>query len=159
MIGGRDLEQRIALLTQEVSMPRSSLVLRLVVAAAAVAVATFATTSNIPMSATVQAQAERVYKPGQDAGITLPRVVREVKPHYTPGAMRAKIQGTVWMTVVVLASGAVGDVTVVKSLDEEHGLDQQAVDATRQWEFEPGTREGKPVPVEVTIEMTFTLKK
>lgn len=66
--------------------------------------------------------------------------------------------GTVWMTAVVLASGAVGAVDVVESLDAEHGLDQRAIDATRQWKFEPGTREGKPVAVEVTIEMTFTLK-
>lgn len=140
-------------------MARSSLILRMVVAVGAVAFATLATSSNIPMSATLEAQAEKVYRPDQDAGITLPRVVHEVKPRYTPAAMRAKVQGTLWMTVVVLPSGDVGDVTVVMSLDEEHGLDQQAVDAARQWKFEPGTREGTPVPVEVTIKMTFTLKK
>lgn len=140
-------------------MPRSSLAVRMVVAAGAVALATLATTSNVPMSATLQAQAGKVYRPGQDTGITLPQVVTEVKPVYTPAAMQAKIQGTVWMTAVVLASGDVGEVAVSKSLDEEHGLDQQAIHATRQWKFEPGTREGKPVPVEVTIEMTFTLKK
>ena len=77
----------------------------------------------------------------------------------TAAAMEARIQGTVWMTAVVLTSGDVGEVAVVKSLDTEHGLDQQAVDAVRRWKFEPGTREGKPVAVEVTIEMTFTLKK
>ncbi len=37
-------------------------------------------------------------------------------------------------------------------------LDKQAIAALEQWEFKPGTREGKPVPVRVTIEMTFTLK-
>lgn len=159
LIGRRHLEQRIALIAQEVSMPRSSLAVRLAVAAGAVALATLATTASIPMGATLEAQVEKVYRHGQDAGITLPRVVKEVKPVYTPAAMKAKIQGTVWMTAVVLASGDVGDVAVVKSLDTEHGLDQQAIDATRQWKFEPGTREGKPVRVEVTIEMTFTLKK
>lgn len=60
---------------------------------------------------------------------------------------------------VVLPNGTVGDVTVVKSLDDEHGLDEQAIRATRQWQFKPGTKDGKPVAVEVTIEMTFTLKK
>jgi TonB family protein len=159
LIGRRHLEQRIALIAQEVSMPRSALAVQMVVAAGAVALATLATTSHIPMGVTLQAQAEKVYRAGSDPGITLPRVVREVKPVYTPAAMQARIQGTVWMTAVVMASGDVGDVTVVKSLDQEHGLDQQAIDALRQWKFEPGTREGKPVPVEVTIEMTFTLKK
>jgi TonB family protein len=159
LIGRRHLEQRIAFITQEVSMPRSSLAVRLVVAASAVAIASLATASYIPMGAALQAQTEKVYKPGEDAGIALPRVVKEVKPQYTPEAMRAKIQGTVWMMVVVLASGDVGDVTVSQSLDEEHGLDQQAIDAVRQWKFEPGRKDGKPIPVEVTIQMTFTLKK
>jgi TonB family protein len=158
LIGRRHLEQRISLIAQDVSMPRSSLNARLAVVTSAVAIATFATASYIPMGARLQAQTERVYKPGEDAGITLPRAVREVKPVYTPEAMQARIQGSVWMRVVVLASGDVGEITVSRSLDDEHGLDQQAINATRQWKFEPGTREGKPVPVEVTIEMTFTLK-
>jgi periplasmic protein TonB len=65
----------------------------------------------------------------------------------------------VWLTVIVLAGGDVGDVTVSRSLDIEHGLDQQAINATRQWKFGAGTKDGKPVPVEITIEMTFTLKQ
>jgi TonB family protein len=64
----------------------------------------------------------------------------------------------VWLESVVLPSGLVGDVRVVKSLDQEYGLDNQAVEAMRQYEFEPGTREGKPVAVEITVEFTFTLK-
>lgn len=73
--------------------------------------------------------------------------------------MKAKIQGSVWMTVVVRPSGDVGEITVSRSLDKEHGLDQQAINSARQWKFKSGTREGKPVPVEVTIEMTFTLRR
>jgi TonB family protein len=159
LIGRRHLERRIALIAQEVPMPRFSLTLRLATAAAAVGVAAILTASSVPLSATLQAQAEKIYKPGQDSGITLPRVVKEVKPAYTAAAMQAKIQGSVWMSVVVLTSGDIGDVTISKSLDKEHGLDEEAIKAVRQWKFAPGTRQGKPVPVEVTIEMTFTLKK
>lgn len=158
LIGRRHLEQRIALIAQEASMPRSSLAVRMFVVIGAIVMAMMATTASVPVGAMLQAQAGKVYKPGQDKGVTLPRVVKEVKPEYTAAAMQARIQGTVWLTVVVLASGEVGDVTVVKSLDAEHGLDQQAIDATRQWTFEPGTMKGQPVPVEITIEMTFTLK-
>ena len=132
---------------------------KLTVAIVAVVVATAATSTSIPMSATLQAQAQQVYRPGVDAGVTLPKVVREVKPTYTPQAMQAKIQGTVWLQVIVLASGDVGDITVIRSLDQEHGLDQQTIDAARQWKFEPGMKDGKAVPVEITIEMTFTLKQ
>jgi outer membrane biosynthesis protein TonB len=108
-------------------MPRSSVAVRLAVAASAVALATLATASYMPMGATLQAQAEKVYRPSEDASVTLPRVVKEVKPFYTPKAMQAKIQGSVWMTVVVLASGEVGEVGVSRSLDKEHGLDRQAI--------------------------------
>ena len=158
LIGRRHLEQRIRRIAQEVSMPRSTLALRLSLAAAIVVMATLSASSAVPLSAISQAKSEKVYVPDRDSGLTLPIVESEVKPVYTAKAMQAKIQGSIWMTVVVLASGRVGDVTVVQSLDREHGLDQQAVDAVRQWTFKPGTKDGEAVNVEVTIEMTFTLK-
>jgi TonB family protein len=95
---------------------------------------------------------------GQDKGLTLPRPIREVKPEYTALAKEMRIQGTVWMKVVVLVSGDVGDVEVTRSLDTQYGLDDQAIEAVRQWKFEPGRRDGKVVPVQVTIEMSFTLR-
>jgi TonB family protein len=107
------------------------------------------------MFATI-AQTTKVYKPGN--GVTLPAVVREAKAEYTQEAMQQKIQGSVFMEVVVLDSGDVGDVRVSKSLDAKYGLDQEAVKALRQWKFKPGTKDGKNVAVEVTIEMRFTLR-
>jgi TonB family protein len=98
---------------------------------------------------------DQVYKPGE--GIKMPRLVKEVKPSYTEGAMRRKVQGVVEMKVVVLDDGTVGnDVIVTRSLDEE--LDQQAIRAVKQWTFKPGTKDDKPVRVQVNIEMTFTLR-
>jgi periplasmic protein TonB len=91
-------------------------------------------------------------------GVTLPVAVRSVKPVYTAAAMDARIEGTVGLDVVVLADGTVGSVNVTQSLDREHGLDTQAVEATRQWLFKPGTKDGKTVAVRVAMEMTFTLK-
>ncbi|MCH9011413.1 MAG: energy transducer TonB [Chloroflexi bacterium] len=41
--------------------------------------------------------------------------------------MRAKVQGTVWLEVVVLPDGSVGDVRVDRSLDRDFGLDAEAV--------------------------------
>jgi TonB family protein len=93
------------------------------------------------------------------AGVTPPRLVKETKPTYTRDAMRARIEGAVVMEVVVQADGTVGDVRVVRSLDKELGLDDQAVKAVKQWRFDAGRRDGKPVPVLVEIEMTFTLRK
>ena len=96
-------------------------------------------------------------KPGN--GVTMPRIVREVKPSYTAEARKQGIQGTILMSVVVKDDGTVGEVTVTKSLDQEYGLDEQAVTAMKQWEFKPGTKDGKPVAVQVDVEMTFTLKR
>ena len=96
------------------------------------------------------------YRPG--AGIDLPRVIREVRPNYTADAMRAKVQGTVWVEAVVLPDGTVGEAHVTRSLDSVFGLDNEALKAARQWRFTPGTRFGQPVPVLVTIELTFTLR-
>jgi TonB family protein len=98
-----------------------------------------------------------VLRPG--GGVEAPRLVREVKPMYTPAAMRAGIQGTVWMEAVVGTDGRVSDVRVTQSLDQEFGLDEQAVETVRQWRFAPGRRDGVPVPVVVEIQMTLTLRK
>ena len=94
----------------------------------------------------------RAWQPSGD--IEMPRVVREVKPQYTEAAMRAKVQGAVWLEAVVLEHGTVGDVRVVRSLDPD--LDRAAVVAATQWRFIPGTRNGEPVSVLVTIQVTFT---
>jgi TonB family protein len=96
------------------------------------------------------------YRPG--SGIELPRLLREVKPQYTADAMRAKIQGTAVLDCVVTAEGTVGECQIVRSLDSSFGLDQKAVEAAKQWRFVPGKRLGQPVPVLVTIELTFTLR-
>lgn len=96
------------------------------------------------------------YRPG--AGIQLPRVLREVKPAYTADAMRAKVQGSVWLECIVLPDGSVGEVKVTRSLDPIFGLDQEAIKAAKQWKFQPGMRQGEPVPVIITIELTFTLR-
>ena len=90
--------------------------------------------------------------------VTLPVPTRQIKPGYTSAAMEQHIEGNVLMSVVVLADGKVGDVTVTESLDKEYGRDTQAVEAARQWLFKPGTKDGKPVAVRVDLQMTFTLK-
>jgi TonB family protein len=46
----------------------------------------------------------------------------------------------------------------VRSLDSAFGLDQEAIKAARQWRFAPGTKQGEPVPVLVTIAIAFTLR-
>src|SRR5580700_4798039 len=97
-----------------------------------------------------------VYRLG--SGVLPPVALNQVKPQYTSEAMRARIQGTVMVECVVQLSGVCTDVTVVRSLDPTFGLDNEAIKATRQWRFKPGSRLGQPVPVLITIELSFALR-
>jgi len=109
----------------------------------------------VVLAGTALAQQGEVYKIGN--GVRSPVLRQEVKPTYTEGAMRRKVQGTVELSAVVLKDGTVGDdIVVTRSLDEE--LDQQAVKAAKQWLFKPGTKDDEPVNVRVNIELTFTLR-
>jgi TonB family protein len=98
-----------------------------------------------------------VARPG-DRGLTPPQVEKEVRPGYTAAAMKAKIEGGVTLECIVKADGTVGDVRVVKSLDTAHGLDEEAIKAARQWRFKAGLKQGKPVPVLVTLDFSFHLR-
>lgn len=96
------------------------------------------------------------YLPGN--GVIPPRLRLKVDPQYSADAVRAKIQGLVVVSAVVLPDGSVTDVRVIRSLDRSFGLDMKAVEAARQWRFFPGTRQGEPVPVLVNIELEFNLR-
>ena len=61
-----------------------------------------------------------------------PRVRLKVDPQYSPDAVRAKIQGLVVVSAVVLPDGSVSDVRVIRSLDRSFGLDMKAIEAARQ---------------------------
>lgn len=91
-------------------------------------------------------------------GVLPPRLRRKVDPQYSAGAVRAKIQGVVLLAAVVQPDGRVTDIRVLRSLDRSFGLDMNAVEAARKWEFYPGTRFGEPVPVVVNLELAFNLR-
>jgi periplasmic protein TonB len=98
-----------------------------------------------------------VYEAGT-VGLSLPTVLRDVRPTYTAEAIANRIQGSVLLAAVVLSDGTVGEVAVIRSLDTAFGLDGQAVLAAKQWLFNPGMKDGVAVAVRVTIEMTFSLR-
>lgn len=72
------------------------------------------------------------------------------------GQSDTHIAAVVGLEAVVSPDGTVTLARVVKSLHPD--LDEQALVAVKQWRFVPGMRAGKPVPVRVSVEMTFTLK-
>jgi protein TonB len=91
---------------------------------------------------------------GRDA--TNPVLIAAKKPDYPPSAILRRLQGRVELEAVVLGDGSVGDVRVTTSL--EPGLDQQAIQAAKQWRFNPATSKGIPVSMPVTVVMNFMLR-
>ncbi len=96
---------------------------------------------------------EGPYKVGGD--VKPPKLSHHVEPKYTQEARDAKIAGTVVLSIVVTTEGIADQIKVVKGLDA--GLDDNAVTAVSQWRFTPGTKAGKPVAVQATIEVNFKL--
>lgn len=91
--------------------------------------------------------------------MTLPTLVREVRPLYPSRALAAQIQGTVLVGAIVRADGTLTDVSVLRSADTVYGLDAAAVVAAKQWLFGPGMKDGLAVAVRITIELTFTIRE
>jgi TonB family protein len=154
-IGRRTLSRRIAAIADERPMNRRRAVSAVAIALFSLLAITAASIERFPMFVTLEAQT--VYRPGN--GVSLPQVIKEVKPKYTAQAMQRQIQGSVWLECVVGVKGTVSDITITKSLDPDYGLDAEAAAVAKQWLFKPAQKDGKPVPVRITIEMTFTLKK
>jgi TonB family protein len=94
------------------------------------------------------------YRPG--SGITPPSLLREVKPDYTEEARRRNLEGEVVLEIVVRSDGRVGSVRIIQGLGA--GLDQQAMDAVRQWQFSPARRFGTPVDVLVEVAVEFRVR-
>jgi TonB family protein len=94
-----------------------------------------------------------VYKVG--GGISAPQAISSPDPEYTDEARQAKKQGTCVLSLIVDEQGHPRDLHVVRSLG--FGLDAKALEAVRQWRFEPALKDGKPVNVQISVEVEFRL--
>jgi|SRR5579864_1709099 len=94
-----------------------------------------------------------VYKVG--GGISAPQAVTTPDPEYTEEARRNKTQGTCVLWLIVDTDGRPRDIRVVRGLG--FGLDAKAIDAVKQWRFEPAKKDGKPVNVQISVEVGFRL--
>ena len=86
---------------------------------------------------------------------TNPVLIYEVRPIYPAEARADKLEGTVTVDAIIDTTGAVYEAMVVGSIP---GLDQAALDAVKQWRFQPGLLNGEPVAVVCNIEFTFTVR-
>lgn len=101
-------------------------------------------------------------------GITAPKLIYSATPEFSEKARKLKIGGaTARLSFIVETDGHVRDLHVVKSCADDftdkkvreaaQTLDQQAIKAASQYRFEPATFQGKPVPVELKVEIQFNV--
>jgi TonB family protein len=116
----------------------------------------FAALKSDSTSASLAAHAAAAGDPSSGAessDLSAPAATRKVDPAYPLELMRQNVAGTVILYGVIHADGTVGDVRVLRSVDER--LDQFAGEAIAKWKFQPATRNGAPVDVEATFWIPF----
>ncbi len=84
-----------------------------------------------------------------------PRIASSPSPQNVQQAGVPKYSGTVSLQLTVNTEGKPENITVVKSLGP--GLDQKAIEAVRNWKFEPAMKDGKPVAAQIVVEVDFHL--
>jgi TonB family protein len=92
---------------------------------------------------------------GFPANATAPVLIRKVEAQYTSEARAAKFQGTVTLSAKITTDGVPEDIRVVHSLGL--GLDEKAIEAVKQWQFRPATKDGRPVAMMATLEVNFRM--
>jgi protein TonB len=89
------------------------------------------------------------------AGISQPSVIQKVEPEYTDAARAAGTQGRVILEILIHEDGTSEVIRVARSLDP--GLDEKAVECARGYRFKPAMKDGMPVSIRATLEITFRL--
>ncbi|HXW92586.1 MAG TPA: energy transducer TonB [Terriglobales bacterium] len=88
-------------------------------------------------------------------GVSAPRPVFTPDPEYSEEARKAKYQGTCVLWMIVGPDGKPRDIKVARTLGL--GLDEKAIEAVKQWKFEPAMKDGQPVAVQINVEVSFRL--
>ncbi len=103
----------------------------------------------------VENQLDRVYRAGRD--VSSPKVIAKTEATYSQEARIAKLEGSVAISLIVGPDGESRDMHVTRPLG--FGLDEQALATVRIWRFQPGTKSGRPVAVETTVELFFHVQR
>ncbi|HZU30538.1 MAG TPA: energy transducer TonB [Candidatus Angelobacter sp.] len=88
-------------------------------------------------------------------GVSAPRAIYTPEPEFSEEARKAKYQGVVVLSIIVGTDGRVHNPRVVRALGM--GLDEKAVEGVKTWKFDPSKKDGRPVAVEMNIEVAFNL--
>ena len=82
------------------------------------------------------------------------RLIKQVQPVYPEMARAAKLSGTVRLHAIIATDGTVASLQVISG---HPLLVQSAIDAVRQWTYQPTVFNGQPTEVDTTIDVIFAL--
>jgi TonB family protein len=177
LLGRSHLVERVAWLKKEKPMSKSRIIMSVLVLTVSVAVAGLVGASVFPAASETamriappaipddpkseekDAKGDKLKTVSKDSEcdeITHPEVIQKVNPKYPEEARKAMIMGIVIVETVINEKGTVDAIEVVESPDEL--LSEAAVEAIRQWTFEPALCDGRPVGVYYNVTLKFRLE-
>jgi TonB family protein len=114
------------------------------------AITTLATTS---LRVQAQNDPSAVLRVGN--GVSPPKVIVQPEPEYSEKARVAGYEGICTLALIVEADGKPSHIRVTNPLGM--GLDEKAIEAVRNWRFQPALKNGQPVAVQIAVELEFHL--
>jgi len=171
------LRERVDLLMKEVLMSRFRTLAHVGLTAAALVLAVSWAASAVPLrSAKPAPPAAKVTISDEVKAPAEPRLLHQVRPAYPEGPKKEGIQGLFVIDVLIGKDGAITDAHVVASaptparlaqltpkkgtpagLEGDSRLATAALEAVKQWRYEPILKDGKPVEFKATVTVNFNL--
>ncbi len=117
-----------------------------------------------PANGPPKPDASGIYRAG--GGVAAPKLIGTVEPEFSEQARKKKLSGVCRLSFVVNTNGHVGEVRVTHSIADDYppklrkaaqSMDEKAIEAVRQYRFEPASYEGKPVPVWSAVDINFQI--
>jgi TonB family protein len=116
---------------------------------------------DAPTTGEMQADAEfdtpegHVYRVSKQSGVVAPKIIYQRDPEFSEKARELWEQGTVTISLIVGTDGKPRNLNVECSSALD--LNKNSLEAVKDWRFQPGTKDGKPVMVEVSVNVDFYL--
>jgi protein TonB len=95
--------------------------------------------------------------PGLEPPIVIPST--RIHPDYPEIARKAKVVGSVLLLIVIDQGGRVGSIEVLDAPDSRFGFDLAAIEAVKRWRYRPARLGGRPVAVQASVRVEFTLAR
>ncbi|HET8947871.1 MAG TPA: TonB family protein [Candidatus Polarisedimenticolia bacterium] len=95
--------------------------------------------------------------PGLEPPVVIPST--RAHPDYPDIARKARVTGSVLLLIVIDKDGRVGSIEVLQAPDARFGFEMAAIEAVKRWRYRPARLGGRPVAVQASVRIEFTLAR